>query len=556
MRKLYTTAWHGILIVPLLFFVIFFIYPLLMILQISFFPDEALDLSGFIEIIETSYYREVIWFTFYQAILSTIFTVLLALPAAYVFTCYKFRGKQLILSLTTLPFVLPTIIVATAFSSLLGENGIVNDFLEQMFNLDSVPVQLEGTLSFILIIHVFYNFSIAFRMIVGFWNNRSHRVEEVAKTLGAGEWQLWRTVRFPLIRPAVISSAILVFIFTFTSFGIVLIFGGIRFETIEVVIYKETIYYLNPSLSGALSVVQLMTMMGVMIVYTRLQRDTRLSLVSEVERTRPARGFREKAVVIVTVISVGICLFVPLLALIVRSLIDVDGSLSLLNYERLLTNTDQVVNTVSATTATMNSFIFAGITTIVAVLLGTLTSYLTHQSRRHFGRWLDPIFMLPLATSAVTLGFGFIVALDEPPLNLRTSWILIPIAHTLVAVPFVIRSVLPTLRAMPPTLNEVSYVLGGSPLATWRKIEFPLISRSLLVGATFAFTISMGEFGASLFIARPDATTMPIAIYRLLGRPGSANYGQAMALSVLLMGVCALSFIIIERARKVGVGEF
>jgi len=154
------------------------------------------------------------------------------------------------------------------------------------------------------------------------------------------------------------------------------------------------------------------------------------------------------------------------------------------------------------------------------------------------------------------MGFGYIIALDEPPLNLRTSPVLIVFAHTLVAMPFVVRSALPALRRISPSLQEAARVLGASSWQVWRLIDLPLISRGLIVGATFAFTVSMGEFGASLFIARPDTATMPIVIFRLLGQPGAQNYGQALAMSALLMGVSAGSFLLIERLRSAGVGEF
>lgn len=163
--------------------------------------------------------------------------------------------------------------------------------------------------------------------------------------------------------------------------------------------------------------------------------------------------------------------------------------------------------------------------------------------------------MLPLATSAVTLGFGYIITFDQPPLNLRTSPVLIVLAHTLVALPFVVRSVLPALRSIQPALREAAAVLGASPARVWREIDLPIASRALLVGAIFAFTISMGEFGATVFIARPDTPTMPVAIFRFLGQSGMLNYGQALAMSTLLMLVCALGFMVIERFR-VGGGEF
>jgi thiamine transport system permease protein len=156
----------------------------------------------------------------------------------------------------------------------------------------------------------------------------------------------------------------------------------------------------------------------------------------------------------------------------------------------------------------------------------------------------------------VTLGLGYIVALDEPPLNLRTSPLLIVCAHTLVALPFVVRSVTPALRAINPRLREAASLLGASPWRVWREIDLPIVARAALVGAVFAFTISMGEFGATSLIARPERPTLPVAIYRLLGRPGAVNYGQALALATVLMAVCSVGFLAIEWFRVGEVGEF
>jgi thiamine transport system permease protein len=168
---------------------------------------------------------------------------------------------------------------------------------------------------------------------------------------------------------------------------------------------------------------------------------------------------------------------------------------------------------------------------------------------------IEVIFMLPLATSAVTLGFGYIISLNTPPLNLRTSPLLVVIAHTLVALPFVLRSLLPALRTIQPALREAAAVLGAAPMRVWREVDLPIAGRALLVGAVFAFTISMGEFGATVFIARPDTPTIPVAIFRFLDQPGALNYGQALAMSTLLMLVCALGFVLIERFR-IGNAEF
>ena len=143
--------------------------------------------------------------------------------------------------------------------------------------------------------------------------------------------------------------------------------------------------------------------------------------------------------------------------------------------------------------------------------------------------------MLPLGTSAATLGLGYIVALGRPPLNLLTSPLLIPIAHALLAFPFVVRSLLPALRGLDPRLREAARTLGAGPARVLREVDLPLLFPALLVGAVFAFTVSIGEFGAALLLYRPEYPTVPVVIDRFLGLPGQQNYGQALALSTILM---------------------
>jgi thiamine transport system permease protein len=203
------------------------------------------------------------------------------------------------------------------------------------------------------------------------------------------------------------------------------------------------------------------------------------------------------------------------------------------------------------------SLTYAGATILLALLLGFPASWsLARREARPINRWMDPLLMLPLGTSAVTLGLGFIVALGNPPLNLRASPLLIPLAHTLVAFPFVVRSLTPALRSIRPQLRQAAAVLGAPPRKVLRHIDLPLIGRAALVAATFAFAISLGEFGATALIARPEFPTLPIAIYRFLSQPGGLNFGQAMALSTILMTVTAGGMLAIERFRIADVGEF
>jgi thiamine transport system permease protein len=532
---------------PLAFLAAFYFYPLAAILQISF----AGDTHGITELFTDSYYARVLTFTVVQAALSTTLTLIAALPAAYIFARYAFRGASTLRALTTIPFLMPTIVVATAFSALFGPRGSVNLALMQLFQLDQPPIQILNTLAIILLAHTFYNFTIVLRVVGGFWANLDPQIENAARVLGANRARAFWRVTLPLIAPAIVAAALLVFIFDFTSFGVVLILGGPRLATLEVEIYRQTVNLFNLPIAAALSLTQLACTFALTIVYTRLQarlaRPLRLS-PQVIIRRKPHRA-REKFFTGLYLAAMLAFLITPLVAVIAASF---ENGFDY--YAELFVNRRDSIMFVPPIEAVRNSLFFAGMTVMLAVVFGLIAAYAIAEKNRA-AKILDPIFMLPLGTSAVTLGFGFIVALDKPPLNLRTSIWLIPIAHTLVAFPFVVRSILPILRSIQPHLREAAQVLGASPARVWREIDLPIITRAVSVGAVFAFTVSMGEFGATMLVARPEMPTIPLAIYRFLGQPGFINFGQALALSTILMVVSAAGIVAMERLR-VGDSEF
>jgi thiamine transport system permease protein len=152
----------------------------------------------------------------------------------------------------------------------------------------------------------------------------------------------------------------------------------------------------------------------------------------------------------------------------------------------------------------------------------------------------------------VTLGLGFIITFGR---WLASPW-LVPVAHTLVAFPFVIRALQPALASLPRHLRRAAASLGASPWRSWLAVDWPIVRRATLAAAGFAFTISLGEFGATTLLARPEYPTIPVAIYRYLSVPGALNYGQAMAMATLLMAMTLLGILVIERLRLPGTSEF
>ena len=556
----------GVLLLPLLFFALFYFYPLGTILRLGLWPEGRLDTAALGQLFASRTILGVLWFTLWQAVVSTLLTLALAVPGAYVLARYRFRGQSLIRAVATLPFVLPTVVVAAAFVALIGPSGVVNNWLMHVLSLDAPPIRLSQTVWIILLAHVFYNYSVALRILSAYWQNLPPSLTQAAQMLGASPGRAFVEVTLPLLRPALLAAAVLVFTFTFTSFGVIVVLGGPRFATLEVEIYRQAVNLFNLPVAAALSLWQILFTFILMLFYTRTQarisRPLRLGARRAIER--PARTTREKLLVYGNAVAILVLIGAPLLALVGRSLRGAGGP-TLAYYRALFTNREDSLFFVPPAEAIANSVLIALAAMLLAVTLGLLSAQLlTHWERRPntpggrgalLARLLDPLLMLPLATSAVTLGLGYLIALGRPPLNLRASVVMLPIAHAVVAAPFVLRSVLPGFRAILPSLREAAAMLGADGPRVWREVDWPLIRRPLLVGALFAFTISLGEFGATVFLVRPETPTMPIAIYRFLGQPGALNYGQALAMSVLLLLVCVVAFLAIEHFR-IGGEEF
>lgn len=534
----------ALMVVPIAYLLLFYFYPLASILRISALQQHSLDPSAlYLRLVAPGNLR-VIGFTLGQAALSTIITLIVAFPGAYVSAHYTYPGKRLVHALTTVPFVLPTVVVATAFGAVLGPGSLLVRWLEEGLNL-------RHTLGAVLVAHVFYNYTVVLRMVGGFWETIDPQLEEAARTLGASPWRVFRTVTLPLIAPAVIAASLLVFIFCFTSFGVILILGGPTFVTLEVEIYRQTIQFANLPVAAALALVQIAFTLAFALVYARLQgRLTRpLDLKPRQVTQRQPRGRGEMLLVAGNLLLMLVLLAYPLATMVARSVAP-----GFRYFAMLFENPRQSVFYVPPLAAVGNSVRIALMTTALALVVGLLVALALY---RREGSWLvDALFLLPLGTSAVTLGLGYLLAMGRPPLNLRGSIALIVFAHTLVALPFVVRSLLPALKSIRPNLREAAATLGASPWAVFREVDLPIVWRALTVGAIFAFTISMGEFGATSMIARADLPTIPIAIFRFLSRPGETNYGQALAMSTILMAVCVIGFVAIEEVRPPGSQEF
>jgi thiamine transport system permease protein len=517
-----------LLILPIAFLALFFLYPLVSILDAGLRPEGRLELGALADVVLDPHLRQVVWFTVWQAAVSTALTLAVGLPAAYAFSRFRFHGSAVLEAVVLVPFVLPTVVVGMAFAG------------------------ARPSLTALFAAHLFFNLAVVVRVVGGHLSTLDPELEDAAEGLGAHGFRRFTAVILPLARPAIVAAATLVFLFTFTSFGIVLLLGGPGRTTIEVEIFRRTSQLLDLQTAAALSLTQVAAVSALLVADALLTsrsiaRQRPVPASARLPRTRGERAFLGAAAAAVLMLVV-----LPTVRLVARSLRGI-GGLTLSHYVNLGSTRRGSLFAISPLGAIGASLRFAAAAALIALAVGIPASVVVASARRTRGLWT--LVALPLGVSAVTIGFGYVIAFDADPLDLRGSVWLVPLAQAVVAIPFVVRIVAPALASIAEDLSESAADLGASPARVAMDVTLPVASGSLLTAAVFAFVVSLGEFGATAFLARPDTPTMPIAIYRLLGQPGSASIGQAAAMATILMVVTACAGLAIGRIRFGGFGR-
>ncbi len=535
--------------VPLAFLAVFFALPVAGMLQRGFWPEGGgLDLGGFGDVLGRTRTQRVVGFTFGMAALATVVTIALGVPTAYVVHRLAVPGRRVLRALVTVPFVLPTVVVGVMFRSLLAPEGLLGGL-----GLDGSPAAILAAL-------VFFNTGVAVRTVGVAWDGLDHRAEQAAAALGAPPATVFRTVTLPALTPAILSAASVVFLFCATAFGVVLTLGGLRYGTVETEIYLLTTTLLDLRGAAVLSVLQFVTVTALLAVTALGQRRAETATRRAGAAAPPAPLTWAAAVPLAVACCVIALVALPVGSLVVASLRR-GGDWTLDNYGSLagVSRTSGLVEPVWS--AVVTSGRVAVDATVLAVVLGLLVAFVVSRRPRSSAgsrvlRIVDGVFMLPLGISAVTVGFGFLVTLDRPPLDLRSSPILVPIAQATVALPLVVRTLTPVLRGIDDRQRQAAATLGASPWRALLVVDLPAIRRPLLAAIGFAAAVSLGEFGATSFLVRPDRPTLPIVVYQLIGRPGADNFGTALAAAVVLAGLTSALMVLVERLRVDSVGAF
>ena len=535
---------------------ILFYIPLSLVFKSALFPGEGpwgngFSLKNMADILSSSYNRRIILFTVFQASASTIFAILLGLPGAWLLAAKNFPGKKLLKAVSSVPFVLPSILVVLGFVIFFGNNGYLNRLIMGVTGLEKPPLKILYSMKAIILAHGFYNFPIVIRLVSSLWEKLDPSLANAAMSMGAGRVRLFFTVTLPQIIPAILASAALIFVFCFTSFAIILVLGGgPAYTTLEVEIYRQVRISLNMEAAAALSLTGIL--ISLIFVYINVHFQSSLNYYENIGN---ANHFREKRKKNGKILKPGIVMYIllitvlvaaPVISVIIKSFIIPNSlgrgfNLSSSAYSDIFKKST-ISYGITIIEAIGNSISYAFYTVILSILIGTLVSYVL-KGRKKLAGILDTLFMLPVSVSSVILGLAYLKVMNYLEGPFRSSPVLIILAHTVIAFPFVTRAVKPVMDKIKPELIHAALSLGETPVRVFITIELPLIKSAIFAGAAFAFAISIGEMNATILLASESTLTIPIMMYRLIG---SYNFIAACALGTLLIIITSLSFILMD----------
>jgi thiamine transport system permease protein len=502
--------------------------PVVAVLWRTVVPDGSVDLEAFGRLLSSPRTWRLVAVTVAQAAASCALTLAVGVPVAWVLARFSFPGRGLLRTVATVPFVLPAVVIGAAFASLMGPRGLFD---------------ARATWWPILAAHLCFNLAVVLRTVGAALASVDRDLEPAARLLGATPFAAARRLVLPAVAPAIAAAGIIVFLFCLTSFGVIVILGGGSVTTVEVEIWTRATRQFDLSGAGVLSLLQLLAVLATLAVHARVARRRVGHGGSIGVGARRPNGRGQWAAVAAAGLAIVVVSVLPLLALFERSL-RVGSELSLANWSNLGSVTAGTGLRVSPWEAVAVSVVTSLVATAMALALALPA---VRVVARRPGGAADRVLLLPLGVSSTTIGLGLLLAFGRPPLDLRGSWWLVPVAQALVALPLVVRVVLPALRAIPTSVLDGAALLGVGPSRRWWRVELPIVRRSVAAGSGLALVACLGEFGATVFLARSGRPTVPVAIERLMSRPGGAGFGQAMALSCVLVLLCATVVALVDR---------
>ncbi len=474
----------------------------------------------------------IMYFTFYQATLSTMLAFILGLPGAYLIGRTTFKFKSAFSALSTVPFVMPSISMALGFFTFFGHNGIFNSyFLWPIFHVRFEPLY---SLLGIVMGNAFYNFPLIMIIVGGAISTLDPMYFEAAQVDGASKFKAFLHVELPMLLPALTTSLLLAFVYCFTSFAVVLMIGGARYATLEVQIYMYLRTLLDFKSAASLTILQLGFVSVFTVIFSILRKSVGIfsQEISRAHKSFPIWGYLYISIVFIFI-------FGPIFSQVFSGFWNFNTSRLTLEWMRRLFSGDMnpfIGNSVLS--AIIWTVIFAFSSASVVVFLSLISA---HTIQRRHMSFLEAIFTSPLAVSPVTLAFGYVIFQNYIPLSFPIEIVAI---YSVLSFPLGFQTLISGWERFPVEMDDAASVDGANFWVKTFKIRIPILKPQIMSAFLFSFAIAMGEVGATMVLYDPHFPTISISAYRLFS---SRHIPEAQALSAILTFVTFFVFYMLEK---------
>ena len=537
-KRRYSPIWTFLAFLILALFVIFVVYPLILILYKSVInpSDNSLTFENFTRFFTRKYYTNTLKNSFAVTVVSTLISATLGLLIAYITRQYKIAGSKWLNICIVVSYLSPPFIGAYAWIQLLGRNGLFTRIINSLFG-----IQFGGIYGFAGIVLVFslQSFPLVYMYVAGALQNLDNSLNEAAESLGANNFQRITGIILPLVLPTVLASSLLVFMRVFSDFGTPMLIGE-GYRTFPVVLYNQFMGEVtNDSyFAAALCVI----IMAITLVFFFLQRwiasrhsyamSALKPMLPRVQRTVPkilCHGF---------VYLVVLLALLPQITVIVTSFLKEStpgiftGEFSLVNYQTIFSKNPRVIP---------NTYLFGLAAIALVVVLGVLISYLAVRRKSIVTSTVDTLTMLPYIIPGSVLGICFLYAFAQPPLALTGTAMIIIISLTVRRMPYTIRSSTAIISQISPSIEEAAVSLGASEMRSFGEIMLPMMMPGVISGAIMSWVTVISELSSSIMLYRASTQTLTVAVYTEVIRD---CFGNAAAYSTVLTVTSVLSLLL------------
>lgn len=529
-----------------LFFACFFFWPIAETVRGAFLDRSGnLTADYLVAVFQNPIYLEGLRNAFLLAIVSTLLSVLIALPLALITDRYEFPGKALLSAAILIPMILPPFVGAIGIQRILGREGALNALLESVGLLNpETPIDWLGDSRFwgVAVMNALHLYPIIYLNVVAALANINPAMEEASANLGCVGFRRFRRITLPLIVPGLFAGGTIVFIWAFTELGVPLMFQYTRVTSVQ-------IFYGIKDLGGnpfpfALVVVMLSASLLLYAAGKLLFGRQAYAMSEKATTGGGARKIRTGRAWLCTLFfgAVSFIAMLPHLGVILVAF-STDWYHSILPSGWTLEHFEAALGHNLTLPSIRNSLRYAAAATVIDLVLGIAIAWLVTRSRVPGRHLLDALAMLPLAVPGLVLAFGYLAMTQEGKffgfLNPTIDpFLILVIAYSVRRLPYVVRSAVAGFQQTSRSLEEAAENLGASPATALRRVTLPLIAANLTAGALLAFSFAMLEVSDSLLLAQKQEdfpiTKAIFELYQLLGE------GQYLASA---LGVWAMAFL-------------